>query len=583
MAIPTELLEAARVWMAGDPDPDTRSELEALVLAQDAEALAERMSASLTFGTAGLRAAVGAGSARMNRANAIRATRGLADHLAARRDGARALPVVVGHDARTTSPAFARDVVAVLIGARIPVRWFEEPVPTPLVAYAARVLGATAAVVVTASHNPKGDNGYKVYLDDAVQLVAPEDARLEAAIAAVGPANGVPRIDPERNRALPLPDRVDAEPLDLEAFFQRYLAEVSAELGSEPESKPLRIVYTPLHGVGWRFARRALALAGFTDVHVVSEQAEPDGTFPTAPFPNPEEPGALDLALELARRVDADLVLANDPDADRLAAAVPTPSGRWLPLRGNQLGVLLADALLERVAEPRRAAAFTSIVTTPLVAALAAERGIHFERTLTGFKWIWTAAMELEKKASKRFAFGCEEALGYSVTRAVRDKDGISAAMALAELSERSRRKGRTLLDRLHDIERRLGVWGSAQHNVKVRGAGALAEIDRALDRMSTSPPTSVGGMRVVACRDYRRGEEKRPRWLGSALLIELELERGRVLVRPSGTEPKLKVYVDVRGEVAANASVFAEEETLAARADALAREVVEMLGISGL
>jgi phosphomannomutase len=245
--------------------------------------------------------------------------------------------------------------------------------------------------------------------------------------------------------------------------------------------------------------------------------------------------------------------------------------------------VLLADALLERVAEPLRAAAFSSIVTTPLVGAIAAERGIHFERTLTGFKWIWTAAMELEKRASKRFAYGCEEALGYSVTRAVRDKDGMSAAMVLAELAERCRREGRSLLDRLHDIERRLGVWGSAQHSVVVRGVGAIAEIARALDNLSASPPESLGGMRVVACRDYRRGEEERPRWLGSALLVELELEQGRVLVRPSGTEPKLKVYVDVRGEVAASASVFAEEETLAERAVAVAREVVEMLGISGL
>ena len=191
--------------------------------------------------------------------------------------------------------------MSVLIGARIPVRWFEEAVPTPLVAFAARELGATAAVVVTASHNPREDNGYKVYLDDAVQLVHPDDVRLEEAIARVGPANAVPRVDPEANRRVPLPERVDAEPLDLEALFQRYLAQVTAELGSTPESKSLRIAYTPLHGVGLRFTRRALALAGFSDVHVVPEQAEPDGAFPTAPFPNPEEPGALDRALSLAR------------------------------------------------------------------------------------------------------------------------------------------------------------------------------------------------------------------------------------------------------------------------------------------
>jgi phosphomannomutase len=540
------------------------------------------MSGSLAFGTAGLRARVGAGSARMNRATVIRATRGLADFLAAHRDGARTLPVVVGHDARVTSPAFAREVVAVLIGARIPVRWFEEPVPTPLVAYAARVFGATAGVVVTASHNPRDDNGYKVYLDDAVQVVSPDDTRLEQAMASVGPANEVPRVDPEKNRAEPLPGRVDAEPLDLEALFLRYLAEIGAELGSRPEAKSLRIVYTPLHGVGFRFAERALRLAGFSDVRPVPEQREPDGTFPTAPFPNPEEPGALDRALALARECDADLVLANDPDADRLAAAVPTPSGRWLRLRGNQIAVLFADALLEKVPDRTRAAAFASIVTTPLVEAVAREKDIYFERTLTGFKWIWTAAIELEKTRGLRYAYGCEEALGYSVSRAVRDKDGISAAVALAELAERAKREGKSLLERLYDIERRLGVWASAQHSVTVKGARALADIERALDRMAASPPATLDGVRVVATRDYRRGGETRPRWLGAALLIELELEQGRVLVRPSGTEPKLKIYVDLRGEIEGNASVGAEEEKLTERALGLARKVVEALGISG-
>ncbi|HEX6271537.1 MAG TPA: phospho-sugar mutase [Polyangiaceae bacterium] len=578
---PSELLDAARAWIEGDPDAETRAELEALVARDDRTALGERLASPLAFGTAGLRGAVGAGSARMNRATVIRATRGLADYLAARGDGARALPVVVGHDARTTSPAFARDVVAVLIGARIPVRWFEEPVPTPLVAFAARELGATAAVVVTASHNPREDNGYKVYLDDAVQLAPPHDRAVEAAIARVGRANAVPRTSPEENARVPLSARVDAAPLDQEAFFQRYLAEVSAELGASSETKTLRIVYTPLHGVGFAFARRALALAGFTDVRVVPEQAQPDGAFPTVRFPNPEEPGTLDLALALARDVDADLVLANDPDADRLAAAVPTASGRWLPLRGNQLAVLLADAMLERVREPGRAAMFTSIVTTPLVEAVARERGVHCERTLTGFKWLFTAAVALEKRG-QRFVYGCEEALGYAVTRAVRDKDGISAAMALALLAERCRREGRSLLERLHAIERRLGVWASVQHSVRVAGPAALEEVARALARVDASPPASLGGMKVVAVRDYRRGAETRPRWLGSTPLVELELEGGRVLVRPSGTEPKLKIYVDLRGETAPSASVFEMEETLAKRAGAVAREVVEMLGISG-
>jgi phosphomannomutase len=576
------VLDAARAWIAGDPDPETRAELEALVQADADKELAERLAGPLAFGTAGLRAAVGAGSARMNRATVIRTTRGLADYISAHREGARTLPVVVGSDARTTSPAFAREVVSVFIGARIPVRFFEEPVPTPLVAYAARVLGATAAVVVTASHNPRDDNGYKVYLDDAIQIVGPDDVLLERAIAAVGPANGVPRVTPEANKALPLPEQVDAEKLDLEAFLQRYLAEIGAELDSHRDPKPLRIVYTPLHGVGWRFTKRALELAGFSDVRAVPEQAEPDGTFPTTRFPNPEEAGSLDLALALAKKSDAHLVLANDPDADRLAAAVPTASGEYVKLRGNQIAVLLADAMLEKVREPKRAAAFASIVTSPLVAAVARERGIHFEQTLTGFKWIWTAAIEVEKKTGRRFAYGCEEALGYCVAHPVRDKDGISAAVALAELAERCRREGRTLLDRLHDIERRLGVWASAQHSITVTGLGAMASIEQALERLASAPPKSLGGSRVVAVRDYRKGAESRPRWLGASLLIELELEQGRVLVRPSGTEPKLKIYVDLRGEVATGAPVGKKEEELAENAQKLAHEVVETLGISG-
>jgi phosphomannomutase len=566
-----EPFAAARAWAAADPDPVTRAELEALITAGDRDALSECMAGPLVFGTAGLRAPVGAGSARLNRATVIRTTRGLADFLAARRDGARALPVIVGNDARTTSPALARDVVAVLSAARIPVRYFEEPVPTPLVAYAARTLGASAAVVVTASHNPRGDNGYKVYLDDAVQLVAPNDALIQAAIERVGPAAGVPWTAPGTAG-------VDAQPIPLAALFERYLTETLGRLGvGTPRSDPLRIAYTPLHGVGLRFAKEALGRAGFTDLRTVPEQADPDGSFPTTPFPNPEEPGTLDLVLALAAKEGAELVLANDPDADRLAAGVPTPSGRMVALTGNQLAVLLTDAALAAFPGPGRPLVVASVVTTPLVEALARARGARFERTLTGFKWLWTAALALERAGQGRFACACEEALGYSITPAVRDKDGLSAAVLLSLEASRCRARGETLLDRFHALCREHGLWVSAQATVPLKGdaSGALA----ALDRLASAPPRTLGGREVTEVVDFRVGAEARPAWLGVAPLVELRMEHGRALVRPSGTEPKLKVYVDLSAPVGAQEAVGALETTLSVTARSVGAEIVTALG----
>jgi phosphomannomutase len=570
------LLERTRAFAAGDPDPGTRAELERLISAGNVAELRERMCGPLVFGTAGLRARVGAGESRMNRANVIRTTRGLADFLAQTRSYARSLPVVVGHDARSSSATLARDVVGVLAAARIPVRWFDAPVPTPLVAFAARALSATAAIVITASHNPRDDNGYKVYLDDAIQLVAPHDLAIERAIAAVGAANHVPRRELEARASTPPAFRAEASVLPLESWFERYLAEVVPGLGPREPDPSLLIAYTPLHGVGWRFAARALAYAGYPNVHAVPEQAEPDGTFPTTPFPNPEEPGTLDLALAFAAEKQADLLLANDPDADRLAAAVPTATGRWLRLSGNQLAVLLADARLGGgpSGDARRPLCVTSIVTTPLVEAVARAHGAHIERTLTGFKWLWTAALELERRGSMRFAYAAEEALGYSVTPAVRDKDGISAAIALADLASRCRREGKSLLDHLHELSRRHGVWASAPKNVALDATAGTAAVSTALDRLVASPPAMLGTRRVRAVRDYRVGAESRPRWLGAAPLVELELDDGRVLVRPSGTEPKLKFYADLRAEVAPAAAVSALEAELLVEAAALLDEL---------
>ena len=592
------LAAASRAWIDGDPDSTTRAELAAILAAATIgtpgarEELRARMTPPLVFGTAGLRAAVGAGAARMNRATVIRTTRGLVEVLGTR-SGSRSLPVVVGHDARASSPTLAADVVGVLAAARVPVRFFAEPVPTPLVAYAARALSATAAVVVTASHNPREDNGYKLYWDDAVQLNAPFDAALERAIASVGPAARVPRLEFDAFAATPPAFVAELEPLDVDAWFERYLVDVLGELGPRPRGKPLCIAYTPLHGVGYRFAARAFARAGHPDVRVVPEQAEPDGSFPTTPFPNPEEPGTLDRALAFAAAEQAELVLANDPDADRLAVAVPTPAGRFERLTGNQLAVLLADARVPDTTLPPPGSApwtpgstlprplvLASVVTTPLVEALALARGARFERTLTGFKWLWTAALALERAGGSRFAYACEEALGYSLTRVVRDKDGIAAAVAVADLAVRCRERGESLLERLHALEAQFGVWVSAPRNVAVPARPTAEAVRGVLDRAAGAPPLSLAGRKVLGVTDYRVGAESRTPWLPASPLVELALEGGRVLLRPSGTEPKLKFYVDLRGDAPSAAGVAALERALVTQAEAVANELVEHLGL---
>lgn len=570
-----DVVEAARAWIAQDPDPETRAELEALVSSGKKSELEERMAAPLEFGTAGLRGIVGAGLSRMNRAVVLRATRGLADYLLARHPDARSLPVVVGYDGRLTSRRFAEDTVGVLVAAGIPVRFFDEPVPTPLVAYAARQLSATAAVVVTASHNPPEYNGYKVYAANAAQIVPPVDVEIAERIAAVASAKDVPIEADAMTAGSARAERVP------ESFFERYLAEVDAARPKVERDQALRVVYTPMHGVGWRFVERCFERAGYPNVHVVAEQAEPDGRFPTVSFPNPEEPGALDLATALATEVKADLILANDPDADRLAVCIPTATGRFRQLTGNQVGLLLADFMLEHALRAPRALVGSSIVSSPMLGSIAEGYGARFEQTLTGFKWIWNAALDLEAQEGVRFAFGYEEALGYSVGRIVRDKDGVSAALLLADLAAHEQAHGRGLGERLERLYRKHGLWVSVQKSITRPGNEGLADIERAMQSLTASPPSELGGKRVAKVTDYRSGAEARPRWLPNTSLVALELEGGgRVLVRPSGTEPKLKIYVDLSVPLAEGERVSAKEEGAAADARALANEMATRVGL---
>jgi phosphomannomutase len=564
----------ARDWIAGDPDPHTRAELEALLESSDTAELAERMADTLDFGTAGLRGIVGAGSNRMNRAQVIRVTRGLADHLLERVVDARSLPVALGYDARLTSRQFAEDVAGVLLAAGLTVRYFEEPVPTPLVAYAVRQLGAVAGIVITASHNPAEYNGYKVYGPDGAQIVAPMDAEIATRARAVHRAGDVPRTEAALSgghaRAEPVPS----------SLFERYLVELAAVLPHTGQARDLSIVYTPLHGVGGRFLERAFGYFGFGPVQVVPAQAAPDGTFPTARFPNPEEPGALDLALQLARDADADLVIANDPDADRLAACVPTATGRWQVLTGNQLGILLADFVLSRAPSAFKPLVVSSVVSSPMLGLVARAHGAYFEQTLTGFKWIWHAALALERTQSLRFVFGYEEALGYSLDHLVRDKDGISAAILLCELAASCKARGQNLLDRMAELYREHGLWTSVQRSVLCPGSAGQSRMQAALGALSADPPHEFGSRRVLGVTDYAQNAELRPRWRGQAALLAFELEGGaRVLVRPSGTEPKLKIYVDLSVPVGPNDTVLGRQEQALSEANAVAEQAAVVLG----
>lgn len=533
-----DLIERARAWIATDPHAETRSELERVIESGDVGELESRMNTELTFGTAGIRGQVGAGPGRMNRAVIIRTTHGLASYL-----GASDRPVIVGFDARPSSRQFAEDTAGVLAAGGIQVRYFPEVTPTPLVAFAAKHLGAVAAVVITASHNPPADNGYKVYGEEASQIVSPVDIHIQDEIEKAPPANEIDRIADAFGGGSALVSEVPEDILD------RYWEEVSATR-SRTTGSELTIVYTPIHGVGRDVLFEVMRRAGHSGIMAVPEQAEPDGTFPTVAFPNPEEPGALDLALGLAQREHADLLIANDPDADRLAAVIPH-GGEWRPLSGNEIGVLLGDYMLANDRDPATAIVGSSIVSSPMLGRIADAYGARHEQTLTGFKWIVKAGLTLQAQGRGRFIFGYEEALGYTVGSAVRDKDGISAALLFTDLVADLGEVGASLMDRLHELWAKHGLWVSAQASIVRRGPEGTDALRGAVAALADDPPDRVDRYPVTAVTDYRTGGDERPPWLGEQDLVEMSLgEAGRILVRPSGTEPKLKIYVDLAGSV---------------------------------
>ena len=567
------LRERVSRWIADDPEPATRAELEGLLAAPDLAStdLADRFAGPLEFGTAGLRGVLGAGPNRMNRAVVLVTSLGLARYVLTAVPNASSRGIVIGYDGRHLSRAFAEDAAGVFAAAGIRALLFTHEAPTPLASFAVKDLGAAAGVMITASHNPAEYNGYKVYWTNSAQIIPPTDHAIAAAIASCPPAKEVPSLPMHVARARGLVKALGAE------VEERYLETIRALAVHADGDRSITIVYTPMHGVGDPLARRALALAGFDHVTSVPEQQRPDADFPTVAFPNPEEKGAMDLAFALARKQDAHLVLANDPDADRLAVAVPgRAKGTYVQLTGNQVGILLGHYLLteSRVAPPSggdRRVVLASVVSSPMLGAIARALGVHYEETLTGFKWIANRAMQLENEG-RSFVFGYEEALGYSVGDAVRDKDGISAALLVAEMCAVLAAGKRTLLDELDAIYRQYGVYVSAQVSLTRKGASGAAEIAGLMSRLRAAPPKSIGDHVVGATSDFEA--QTRTASDGSVTRLTLppsnvmvfELEGGsRIIARPSGTEPKVKFYFDVREAVAEGEAV----ETAEARANA--------------
>jgi phosphomannomutase len=550
-----ELRQRAERWEQDDPDPVTRAELRALLAAPDPTKtdLIERFSGTLEFGTAGLRGVLGAGPNRMNRAVVLRASWALARELLESFADATERGIVVGYDGRKCSREFALDTALAFAAAQVPAFLCAQPIPTPLTSFAVTHLGAVAGVMVTASHNPPEYNGFKVYWRNAAQLVSPIDERIAARIRSAPAANQIPRLDLAEAHELGLVSMIP------EAVYESYLKAVRALGVHRGGDRAFPIVYTPLHGVGDLLARRALADAGFTEVTSVPEQREPDGAFPTVAYPNPEEKGAMDLALSLGKKLGAKLVLANDPDADRLGVALPgpTPSG-FVQLTGNQVGVLMGHYLLteqQRDADDRPVVV-ASIVSSPMLGVVAKALGVRYEETLTGFKWIANRAIDLEKEGAT-FVFGYEEALGYAVGDVVRDKDGISAAVLVAEMTSVLASRGKTLLDELESIYRTYGLFVSSLVNLTRKGEAGRQGLLALMARLRETPPRRVGDYEVLATRDYdarvridaRGAKSPLPLPKSNVLIFELE-GANRIIARPSGTEPKVKFYFDVRGEV---------------------------------
>ena len=548
-----------QTWIQRDPDPETRAELQALLQDGRSAEIADRFHGRLEFGTAGLRGILGAGPNRMNRLVVRETSAALANYLREKIPNAAARGVVVGFDGRRGSTVFAEDAAVVFAASGLCVHLFAHNVPTPVCAYAVCERQVAAGVVITASHNPPEYNGYKVYWENGAQIIPPHDSGIAAAIEKATKAP-IPWQSLDEGR------RSGRIQVLGEETIARYLQGVRGLSIHRPSARRAQyaIAYTPLHGVGAEVAERALKNAGFVRVHTVPDQREPDGNFPTVRFPNPEEPGAMDEVISLARKVGAELACANDPDADRLAVAARDSQGSYQMLTGDQIGALLgADRI---AAAPRRAVVATTIVSSRLLGEIARSAGLHFVETLTGFKWIMNGALGAEAEGGET-VFGYEEALGYSVGRLVRDKDGISALVSFCEMAVAAADQGNTVFDLLEALYRKHGLYLTAQKSVPLSASRQGPSLG---DRLRATPPVQVGGHKVTCVTDmqkcerlYADGRREMTTLPQSDVLIYLVEGDGRVIVRPSGTEPKVKCYYEVREQIGAS-ETFAQAKARA-------------------
>ena len=524
------LFTTAQNWLNQDPDQETRAELEQLIAQAkagkaDVQAeLANRFNGRLQFGTAGLRGRLQAGSMGMNRVLVAQAAGGLAEYL---KGYDKEPSIVIGYDGRKNSDVFARDTAEIMAGAGIKAYLLPRKLPTPVLAYAIQYFDTTAGVMVTASHNPPEDNGYKVYLGKANgggQIVSPADKEIAALIDKVAAGN-IADLPRSQNFTVLSDEIVDA-----------YIAK-TASLAKEPACD-INYVYTAMHGVGYEVLSKTLAKAGLPQPHVVAEQVWPDGTFPTVNFPNPEEKGALDLAIEVAKKHNAEFIIANDPDADRLAVALPDVAGNWKPLHGNVIGCYLGWYLAKQYhAQGKKGVLACSLVSSPALAEIAKKYGFDSEETLTGFKYIGKV---------NGLLFGFEEALGYLVDPdKVRDKDGISAAIAFLDLVRSLKKEGKTLADYAADFTKEFGAYVSGQISIRVSD---LSEIGKLMSALRHNPPAEVGGFKVATFLDHTKTDRQ------SDILVFVLENGSRLIARPSGTEPKIKFYLDAHGTDPKNA-----------------------------
>ena len=524
------LFTTAQNWLNQDPDQETRAELEQLIAEAkagkaDAQAeLANRFNGRLQFGTAGLRGRLQAGSMGMNRVLVAQAAGGLAEYL---KGYDKEPSIVIGYDGRKNSDVFAHDTAEIMAGAGIKAYLLPRKLPTPVLAYAIQYFDTTAGVMVTASHNPPEDNGYKVYLGKANgggQIVSPADKEIAALIDKVAAGN-IKDLPRSQNFTVLSDEIVDA-----------YIAK-TASLAKEPACD-INYVYTAMHGVGYEVLSKTLAKAGLPQPHIVAEQVWPDGTFPTVNFPNPEEKGALDLAIEVAKKHNAEFIIANDPDADRLAVALPDAEGNWKPLHGNVIGCYLGWYLAKQYhAQGKKGVLACSLVSSPALAEIAKKYGFDSEETLTGFKYIGKV---------NGLLFGFEEALGYLVDPdKVRDKDGISAAIVFLDLVRSLKKEGKTLADYAADFTKEFGAYVSGQISIRVSD---LSEIGKLMSALRHNPPAEVGGFKVATFLDHTKTDRQ------SDILVFVLENGSRLIARPSGTEPKIKFYLDARGTDPKNA-----------------------------